>query len=52
MKHSLKMILVVFGLFVFIGPASAEGNEGFDPIPFFPVRKRCFAPSPCRKSLE
>jgi uncharacterized cupredoxin-like copper-binding protein len=26
MKHSLKMILVVFGLFVFIGPASAEGN--------------------------
>jgi len=26
MKYSLKMILAVFGLFVFIGPASAEGN--------------------------
>jgi uncharacterized cupredoxin-like copper-binding protein len=26
MKHSLKMIVAVFGLFVFAGPASAEGN--------------------------
>ena len=26
MKISLKMIVAVFGLFAFVGPASAEGN--------------------------